>query len=208
MDVNYGGSTGYGREYRNRLRGRWGIVDLEDCVEAARHLAGNGYVDGERMAIRGGSASGFTTLAALAFNDLFRAGASYYGVADLEALARDTHKFESRYLDNLIGPYPERADLYRERSPLRKAESLSAPIIFFQGLLDPVVPPSQAEEMIDALREKGLPFAYVTFAEERHGFRQAASIRRSLEAELYFYSRVFGFQIADSVDPVRIENFD
>ena len=208
VDVNYGGSTGYGREYRNRLRGQWGIVDLEDCVEAARHLAGNGYVDGKRMAIRGGSASGFTTLSALAFHDLFQAGASYYGVADLEALVRDTHKFESRYLDNLIGPYPERADLYRQRSPLRKAESLSAPIIFFQGLLDPVVPPSQAEEMIDALRGNGLPFAYVTFAEERHGFRQAASIRRSLEAELYFYSRVFGFEIADSVDPVTIENFD
>ncbi len=208
VDVNYGGSTGYGREYRNLLLGRWGIVDLEDCVAVARHLAGKGYVDGERMAIRGGSASGFTTLSALVFHDLFRAGASYYGVADLEALARDTHKFESRYLDNLIGPYPERADLYRKRSPLRKAESLSAPIIFFQGLLDAVVPPSQAEEMIAALRRNALPFAYVTFAEERHGFRQAASIRRSLEAELYFYSRVFGFEAADTVDPVEIENFN
>ena len=208
VDVNYGGSTGYGREYRNLLLGRWGIVDLEDCVAVARHLAGKGNVDGERMAIRGGSASGFTTLSALVFHDLFRAGASYFGVADLEALARDTHKFESHYLDNLIGPYPERADLYRKRSPLRKAESLSAPIIFFQGLLDAVVPPSQAEEMIAALRRNALPFAYVTFAEERHGFRQAASIRRSLEAELYFYSRVFGFEAADTVDPVEIENFN
>ena len=160
------------------------------------------------MAIRGGSASGFTTLSALVFHDLFRAGASYYGVADLEALARDTHKFASSYLDKLIGPYPECADLYRERSPLLRAEKLSAPIIFFQGLLDDVVPPSQAEKMIVALRKNALPFAYLTFAEERHGVRRAASIRRSLEAELYFYSRVFGFDLADSVDPIPIENFE
>ena len=206
-DVNYGGSTGYGRAYRESLKGQWGIVDVDDCVEVARHLAAEGRVDGERMAIRGGSASGFTTLCALAFHDVFRAGASRYGVADL-ALARDTHKFEARYLDSLIGPYPDSAAVYRERSPLHSAQRLSAPIIFFQGLQDEVVPPSQAEAMIEALRENGLPFAYVTFAEERHGFRQATSIRRALEAELYFYSRVFGFQIADSVDPVQIENFD
>ena len=208
VDVNYGGSTGYGRDYRNSLRGQWGIVDVEDCIEAARHLAERGSVDGERMAIRGKSASGFTTLCCLVFHDLFRAGACYYGVADPEALTRDTHKFEARYLDGLIGPFPEAKAVYQDRSPLEHAQGLSTPVILFQGLLDPVVPPSQAEALVEVLRKKALPFAYVTFAGERHGFRQAASIRRSLEAELYFYSRVFGFDLADSVDPIRIENFE
>jgi dipeptidyl aminopeptidase/acylaminoacyl peptidase len=208
VDVNYGGSTGYGRDYRNSLRGQWGIVDVEDCIEAARHLAERGSVDGERMAIRGKSASGFTTLCCLVFHDLFRAGACYYGVADPEALTRDTHKFEAHYLDGLIGSFPEAKAVYQDRSPLEHAEGLSTPVILFQGLLDPVVPPSQAEALVEVLRKKALPFVYVTFAEERHGFRQAASIRRSLEAELYFYSRVFGFDLADSVDPIRIENFE
>ena len=208
VDVNYGGSSGYGRIYRNRLRGLWGIVDVEDCIAAAQFLAQRASVDGARMAIRGGSASGFTTLCSLVFHDLFRAGACYYGVADLEALTRDTHKFESRYLDGLVGTLPEARAIYDDRSPSRHADGLSAPVILFQGLLDPVVPPSQAEELIAVLRRKALPFAYVTFAEERHGFRQAESIRRSLEAELYFYSRVFGFDAADPVDAIPIENFD
>ncbi len=208
VDVNYGGSTGYGRDYRNLLRGQWGILDVEDCIEAARHLAQHASVDGERMAIRGRSASGFTTLCALVFHDLFRAGACYYGVADLEALARDTHKFELRYLDGLVGPFPEAKAVYQDRSPLGHAENLSTPVILFQGLQDNVVPPSQAEVLIGTLRDKHLPFAYLTFAEEGHGFRQAASIRRSLEAELYFYSRVFGFDLADSVEPIQIANFE
>jgi dipeptidyl aminopeptidase/acylaminoacyl peptidase len=208
VDVNYRGSTGYGRAYRDARRGRWGELDVDDCVAAAQHLAETGEVDGERLAIRGGSAGGFTTLAALTFRDVFRAGASHYGIGDLEALARDTHKFESRYLDRLVGPYPEERALYLERSPLRAAERLSCPLIFFQGLEDRVVLPSQAEEMVAALREKGVPVAYVTFAGEQHGFRQAASIIRALEAELYFYSRVFGFTAADELEPVEIANPD
>src|SRR5258706_1719422 len=158
------------------------------------------------MAIRGGSAGGYTTLCALVFHNVFSAGASYYGVADLETLAQDTHKFESRYEDGLVGPYPEAAELYKQRSPVHFADRLSCPVILLQGLEDKVVPPSQAETMIDALRKKRLPFAYVSFETEGHGFRQAANIKRSAEAELYFYSRVFGFQLADSVEPVVIEN--
>src|SRR5207237_5688017 len=158
VDVNYGGSTGYGREYRERLNGKWGIVDIDDCVNAALYLARRGDVDGERLAIRGASAGGYTTLASLAFRDVFKAGASYFGVSDLEALAKDTHKFESRYLDGLIGPYPERRDLYHQRSPIHFADRLSAPIAFFQGAEDPIVPPNQAEAMVEALKAKGLPF--------------------------------------------------
>jgi dipeptidyl aminopeptidase/acylaminoacyl peptidase len=188
LDVNYGGSTGYGREYRERLKGQWGVVDVDDCVNGARYLADQGLVDRERMAISGGSAGGFTTLAALAFHDVFRAGASYYGVSDLEALARDTHKFESRYLDSLIGPYPERQDLYRERSPLHAADRLSVPVIFFQGAEDRVVPPSQTEPMVEALRARGIPVGYFLFDGEQHGFRRAENIRRALDAELYFYA--------------------
>jgi dipeptidyl aminopeptidase/acylaminoacyl peptidase len=207
LDVNYGGSTGYGREYRRRLYGAWGVVDVEDCANGAIYLAGRGLVDGDRLMITGGSAGGYTTLCALTFTDTFAAGASHFGVSDLEELAKETHKFESRYLDRLIGPYPERADLYRERSPIHHAQKLSCPAIFFQGLEDEVVPKEQAETMFAALREKGLPVAYLPFEGEQHGFRRAENIRRALDGELDFYSRVFGFELADPVKPVPIENF-
>lgn len=206
VDVNYGGSTGYGREYRERLRGQWGVVDVDDCVNAAKYLVNRGLVDGERVAIRGGSAGGYTTLCALTFRKFFKAGASYFGVSDLEALDKDTHKFESRYNRSLIGPYPERRDLYYARSPIHFADKISCPVIFFQGLEDKVVPPSQSEMMVEALRRKGIPVAYMAFEGEQHGFRKAENIKRSLEAELYFYAKVFGFAIADSVEPVPIEN--
>jgi dipeptidyl aminopeptidase/acylaminoacyl peptidase len=206
LDVNYGGSSGYGRAYRERLKGNWGIVDVDDCVNGARYLVERGEVDGKRLAIRGGSAGGYTTLCALTFRDNFKAGASHYGISDLEALAKDTHKFESRYLDGLIGPYPERRDLYLQRSPIYFTEQLSCPMILFQGLEDKVVPPNQAEKMFEAVRAKGLPVAYLTFAGEQHGFRKAENIKRVLEAELYFYSRVFGFELADVIEAVRIEN--
>jgi dipeptidyl aminopeptidase/acylaminoacyl peptidase len=188
LNVNYGGSTGYGRAYRERLRGKWGIVDVDDCVNSARYLAASGQVDGKRMAIRGGSAGGYTTLCALTFHNVFKTGASYYGISDLEALAKDTHKFESRYLDGMIGPYPARRDLYIERSPIHFADRLSVPIAFFQGAEDPIVPPNQAEAMVDALKAKSLPFQYLLFDGEQHGFRRAQTIKRTLDAELYFYS--------------------
>lgn len=187
LDVNYGGSTGYGREYRKRLEGSLGIVDVEDCVNGARFLAQQGLVDAARSVITGGSAGGYIVLAALAFHDHFRAGASYYGISDLVVLAKDTHKFESRYLDSLIGPYPERKDLYEARSPLLHAARISVPVIFFQGDEDLVVPPSQTELMVDALRAKGTSVEYILFACEQHGFRKADTIRRSLDAELAFY---------------------
>jgi len=206
LDVNYRGSTGYGRAYRELLRGLWGIADVEDCVEGARHLVSQGRADENRLAIRGGSAGGFTALAALTFHDAFKAGASYYGIGDLEALARDTHKFESRYTDSLVGPYPERRDLYQARSPIHFVDRLACPVIFFQGLEDKVVPPSQAQTMVDALREKWLPVAYLAFEGEQHGFRRAATIIRAREAELYFYGKVFGFTPADEIEPVKIEN--
>jgi dipeptidyl aminopeptidase/acylaminoacyl peptidase len=206
LDVNYGGSTGYGREYRSRLDGAWGVVDVEDCANGAIYLARRGLVDGNRLIITGGSAGGYTTLCALAFTDTFAAGASHFGVSDLEELAKETHKFESRYLERLIGPYPESADLYRERSPIHHAQKLSCPVIFFQGLEDEVVPKEQAETMFAALREKGLPVAYVPFEGEQHGFRRAENIRRVLDGELYFYSRIFGFELADPVEPLQIEN--
>ncbi|GAB4449163.1 MAG: S9 family peptidase [Anaerolineae bacterium] len=208
VDVNYGGSTGYGRAYRERLKGQWGVLDVDDCINAARYLVARGDVDGERLIIRGGSAGGYTTLCALTFRDVFKAGASYYGVSDLGALVEDTHKFESRYLDSLIGPYPERADLYRARSPIYHVDRLSCPVIFFQGLEDRVVPPNQAEVMVEALRQKGIPVAYVPFEGEQHGFRRAENIKRAAEAELYFYARLFGFPLADSVEPVEIANLD
>jgi dipeptidyl aminopeptidase/acylaminoacyl peptidase len=204
VDVNYGGSTGYGRAYRERLRGRWGEVDTADCINAARELARLGEADGERLAIRGGSAGGYTTLCALAFHDGFAAGASYFGVADAALLAKDTHKFESRYLDGLIGPYPEAADEYRVRSPIYAADRIACPVILFQGLEDEVVPPSQAEEMVAALARNGIPYAYLAFEGEQHGFRRAGTIVRTLEAELYFYGRVFGFEPADALEPVEI----
>jgi dipeptidyl aminopeptidase/acylaminoacyl peptidase len=207
LDVNYGGSSGYGRAYRNRLKGQWGIVDVDDCVNGARFLVEKGLVDGNRLAITGGSAGGYTTLCALTFRNFFKAGASHYGISDLEALAHDTHKFESRYEESLVGPYPARQDLYRERSPIHFTDRLSCPLIIFQGMEDKVVPPNQAEKMVATLRAKGLPVAYVPFEGEQHGFRKAENIKRALDAELYFYSRVFGFSLADPVDPVKIENF-
>lgn len=188
LDVNYGGSTGFGRAYRDRLHLSWGVVDVEDCINGAKHLAGEGRVDGARMVITGGSAGGYTALAALAFHDVFAGGASHYGVSDIAALARDTHKFESRYLDWLIGPYPEEEALYRERSPLFHAEGLSKPVIFFQGDEDAVVPPNQTEAMVEALRKQGTPVGYLLFSGEQHGFRNAENIKRALDAELYFYS--------------------
>jgi dipeptidyl aminopeptidase/acylaminoacyl peptidase len=206
LDVNYGGSTGYGREYRRRLNDRWGIVDVDDCANGAGYLVEGKLADGQRLMITGGSAGGYTTLCALTFRDRFKAGASHYGVSDCEALAKETHKFESRYLDRLIGPYPERADLYRERSPVHHVDRLSCPVIFFQGLEDKVVLPNQAEMMVEALRAKGLPVAYVPFEGEQHGFRRAENIKRALDGEIYFYSRIFGFDLADNVEPVLIEN--
>lgn len=204
VDVNYGGSSGYGRRYRRRLDGEWGIVDVDDCIAATRHLVDRGDADRDRLVIRGGSAGGFTTLASLTFREVFAAGASHYGVADLEALARDTHKFEARYLDRLVGPYPARRDLYEERSPIHHVDRLDAPLIVLQGLEDEIVPPNQAEMMVAALAAKGVPHAYLPFEGEQHGFRQAATIRRALEAEAYFYSRVLGFDLADPVEPVDI----
>ena len=206
LDVNYGGSTGYGREYRERLKGNWGIVDVDDCVNGAKYLVAKGLVDGDRLCIDGGSAGGYTTLAALTFRDVFKAGASFYGVSDLEALARDTHKFESRYLDGLIGKYPEEREIYLARSPIHAVDQLSCPLIFFQGDEDKIVPPNQAEMMVDALKAKGLPVAYVLYEGEQHGFRKSENIKRTLDGELYFYSRVFGFELADAVEPVAIEN--
>ena len=208
VDVNYGGSTGYGRAYRTLLDGNWGIVDTEDCVAAANFLVAQGLADPERLAIRGGSAGGYTTLCALTFTDAFAAGASYYGVGDLAALARDTHKFESRYLDRLLGPLPEAAATYAERSPINHVEQLSCPVIFLQGLDDRVVPPNQAEEMVAALRAKGLPVAYLTFAGEGHGFRSAETIEAALEAEFAFFCRVFAITPADPLRPLEIENLD
>jgi dipeptidyl aminopeptidase/acylaminoacyl peptidase len=206
LDVNYGGSTGYGRAYRERLNGNWGIVDVDDCVNGAKFLAARGDADGNRLMIDGGSAGGYTTLCALTFRGQFKAGASHFGVSDAEALAKETHKFESRYLDNLIGSYPESRDLYRQRSPINYTDRLSCPVIFFQGLEDKVVLPNQAEMMVAALRRKGVPVAYVAFEGEQHGFRRAENIKRSLDGELYFYSRVFKFELAEPVEPVPIEN--
>ena len=206
VDVNYGGSTGYGRDYRRLLYGQWGVVDVQDCVAAARHLIDTSQVDGERCAIRGSSAGGYTTLAALTFTDLFSASASYYGISDLEVLARDTHKFESKYMDQLVGPYPASRELYRQRSPIHFCERLTAPVIFLQGQDDKVVPPNQAELMVEALDAKKIPVALLLFEGERHGFRQAVNLRRALEAELYFYSRMFAFTPADIIEPVEIRN--
>ncbi|MFN2606328.1 MAG: prolyl oligopeptidase family serine peptidase [Acidimicrobiales bacterium] len=208
VDVDYRGSSGYGRAYRKALEGAWGVVDVDDCVAAARHLVDRGLVDPSRLVIRGGSAGGYTTLRALTTTDVFAAGASLYGVADLTALATDTHKFESRYLDRLVGPWPEAAERYREWSPINHADRLSCPVIVLQGLEDRVVPPAQAEVLVDALRAKGLPVAYVTFPGEQHGFRRAETIRRAAEAELSFYGQVLGFVPADAMEPVVVEHFE
>ncbi len=204
VDVDYRGSSGYGRAYRKQLDGQWGVADVDDCVAAARHLAAAGEVDGRRMVVRGSSASGLTALLALT-TGVFAAGASLYGVADLAALATDTHKFEARYLDGLVGPWPEAAETYRQRSPITHAGRLSTPLIIFQGLDDKVVPPAQAEVLVAALRRAGVPHAYLTFEGEAHGFRQAATIRRVVEAELSFYGQVLGFTPADDIEPVPIE---
>ena len=206
LDVNYGGSTGYGRQYRERLRGQWGVVDVDDSCNGAKYLAARGSVDGSRMAITGGSAGGYTTLSCLAFRDTFAAGSSHYGVSDCERLATETHKFESRYLDGLIGPYPERRDLYLERSAIHHVDGFSCPVAFFQGLEDKVVPPNQARLMADALRKKRLPVVLVEFEGEQHGFRKAENIRRAMEGELYFFSRIFGFEPAEAIEPLEIEN--
>lgn len=208
VDVNYGGSTGFGRQYRERLKGNWGIVDVADCAAAAKYLADQKKADSRRLAIHGGSAGGYTALCALVFTDVFSAAASYFGVADAGALARETHKFESRYLDGLIGPWPEAQATYEERSPIMHLERLDVPLILFQGLEDKVVPPSQAEAMAAALDEKGVPYAYIAYEGEQHGFRRAENVRRTTEAELYFYSRVFSFVPADELEPVEIKNAD
>ena len=206
LDINYRGSTGYGRAYRQLLNGQWGIADIDDCVNAALYLVERGLVDRERLAIRGGSAGGYTTLCALTFRDVFKAGASYFGIADLEIFVKDTHKFEARYIDSMVGPYPQALAIYRQRSPIHAIQRLSCPVIFFQGLDDRIVPPNQAEMMVAQLRRKGLPVAYISYEGEGHGFRRAENIKRSLDAELYFYSKMFGFEIADAVEPVQIEN--
>jgi dipeptidyl aminopeptidase/acylaminoacyl peptidase len=201
VDVNYGGSTGFGRAYRERLRGGWGVVDVEDCAAAARFVAAEGLADPARLVATGGSAGGYTTLCLLTFRDEFAAGASHYGVGDLEALARDTHKFEKHYTDWLVGPWPEARALYRARSPVHHAERLSRPVIFFQGLEDRVVPPAQAEAMAAALARRGVAHALVAFPEEGHGFRRQQSVQRALEAELWFYGRVLGFAVDTAPRP-------
>jgi dipeptidyl aminopeptidase/acylaminoacyl peptidase len=206
LDVNYGGSSGFGRDYMNLLKGRWGVVDVEDCVAGARFLADAGHVDGARMAIRGGSAGGFTTLCALAFHRIFKAGASYYGVSDLKGLDDDTHKFESHYNTYLIGSPPERERLYAERSPALHANRLDCPVIFFQGLDDQVVLPAQSEVMVEALKARGIVVAYLTFEGEGHGFRRKETIQRTLEAEAWFYAHVFGFELADRFEPVAFQS--
>ncbi len=206
LDVDYGGSTGHGRPYRERLRGRQGIVDVGDCVQGARHLAATGRVDGARMFIEGGSAGGYIVLCAMTFHDVFAAGISLFGISDLELLARDTHKFESRYCDSMIGPYPECRDQYRARSPIHFIDRVRRAVFLLQGLDDPIVPPSQAELMISALRDAGLPCAYIGFPGEQHGFRRADTIVRTLESELYFLGSVLGFEPAGGVQPVDIAN--
>lgn len=206
IDVNYGGSTGYGRMFRQRLNGNWGVVDVDDCANAALHMVKRGDVDGNRLMITGGSAGGYTTLCALTFRDVFKAGASHFGIGDLETFVGDTHKFESRYLDNLVGPYPEKKELYQERSAINYLDQLNCPMILFQGSEDKIVPPNQSQEMYKAVKAKGLPVAYLEFEGEQHGFRKAENIKRALDGELYFYSRVFNFELADPIDPVDIDN--
>ncbi len=207
LDVNYGGSSGYGKEYRQRLNGNWGVVDVDDCCNGALYLVKKGLADPNRLTIRGGSAGGYTTLACLTFrSEVFKAGASHYGLSELEAFIKETHKFESRYMVSLLGPYPERKDIYYERSPIHFTKNIACPLILFQGDEDKIVPPSQSQSMFEAVRAKGLPVAYLLFKGEQHGFRKAENIRRSLEAELYFYSKIFSFTLADPIEPVKIEN--
>ena len=204
--VNYGGSTGFGREYRQRLTRQWGVVDVNDSINGARYVIDRGRVDGNRVAVTGGSAGGYTVLRAMTSTDFFKAGASHYGISDLEVFHTDTHKFESMYDQSLIGRWAEDRQVYRERSAIHFVDRISAPIILFQGLEDKIVPPNQAELIVEAMRVKGLPVAYIAFEGEQHGFRMAKNIKRALEAELYFYSRVFGFELPDPIEPVPIEN--
>ena len=205
VDVNYRGSSGYGRDYRRLLDGRWGEIDWQDCVAAARYLAEEGETDPERTWVEGGSAGGYVVLCSLTFEPTsFAAGVSLYGVADVEALALETHKFEARYLDSLIGPYPERADLYRARSPIHSADRLERPLLVLQGLDDEVVPPSQAESIVAALERKGIPHAYIAFEGEGHGFRKQENARQALEATLSFVAQIFGFEPADELQPLEI----
>jgi dipeptidyl aminopeptidase/acylaminoacyl peptidase len=204
VDVDYGGSTGYGRAYRSRLDGQWGVVDVDDCINAARYLIARGEVDPQRVVVEGGSAGGYTTLAALAFRDFFSAGVSYFGIGDLTGFDMDTHKFESRYTERLVGPWPETKELWLARSPILHVERMAAPMLILQGLDDKVVPPSQAEQIVAALAAKGVPYAYLAFAGEGHGFRKAENIRRSYEAELSFYGQVFGFEPADAIEPIEL----
>jgi len=204
--VNYGGSSGFGREYRQRLNHQWGVVDVADSVNGARYLVDRGLVDGNRVTITGGSAGGYTVLRALTTTDFFKAGASHFGISDLEVFHADTHKFESMYDQNLIGPWPESREVYRERSAIHAVDRITAPVILFQGLEDKIVPPSQAELIVAELKRRGLPVAYVTFEGEQHGFRIAKNIKRSIDGELYFYAKVFGFELADPVEPVEIDN--
>jgi dipeptidyl aminopeptidase/acylaminoacyl peptidase len=204
LDVDYGGSTGYGREYRKRLEGQWGVVDVDDCVNGALALAARGLVDPDRLAIRGGSASGYTTLCALTFRDEFKAGVSYFGIGDLVSFDAETHKFESRYTQSLVGPRPEAEALWRERSPLTYAHRIACPVLILQGLDDRIVPPVQAEQIVEGLRANRVPHAYLAFEGEDHGFRKAENIVRSFEAELSFYGQVFGFTPADEIDPVAL----
>ena len=206
VDLNYGGSTGYGREYRDRLRGRWGEVDVEDSAAAVRYLAERGDIDAARVEITGGSAGGYTTLLALAIRDEFAAGTSYYGVADLVTFHGETHKFESHYDDYLVGPWPEAIDTYRDRSPVSHADSISRPLLLLQGLDDKVVPPAQSEVIVDALKQRGIPYAYIAFEGEGHGFRQAENVKRAYAAHLSFLAQVFGFDPADELEPIEIEN--
>ncbi len=206
LDLNYGGSSGFGRAYRQRLDGLWGVVDVLDCIHGARFLVQRGEVDGQRLIIRGGSAGGYTALCALAFHDCFACGASLYGIGDLQTLAEDTHKFEARYLDRLVGPWPEARDTYIARSPIHHLDGLKCPLILLQGAEDQVVPPEQSRRMHAALKAKGVPVAYLEFEGEQHGFRIAANIVCALQAEAYFYARIFGFTLADAVEPVLIDN--
>lgn len=208
IDVNYGGSTGFGRAYRDRLKGNWGVVDVDDCVNAAKYCIEQGWADPNRLAITGGSAGGYTTLAALTFRDVFHVGASLFGISDLIAMNEHTHKFELHLNDQLIGPYPERKDLYIARSPLFHADQIKEPVLFLQGDEDAIVPPEQSEKMYEVLVKKGIPTAYILFHQEQHGFRQAANIKRTVEAIAYFFSQILGFKLADKIEPVKIENFD
>lgn len=206
LDLDYAGSSGYGREYRNRLKGKWGVADVEDCVHCVRYLTGQGMIDPKRVVIKGGSAGGYTVLRALTATSIFCAGASYYGVSDLESLVKETHKFEAHYLDGLIAPYPEGKEIYIERSPLHHLDRLQSPLLLLQGMQDKVVLPKQSEMMFEALKKRGMPVAYLTFENEQHGFRRAENIQRALEAELYFYSQVLKIPVFDKIDPITIEN--